>query len=479
MSESKSSSSSKQQGNMSWVVLALLGLGFTTGVGFFLGSAIAIEQAGYAVVVLFLIAAIGTFFVYNSLAKMIAEQPGKSSFQEYSRSAFGHWAGFSHGYMYWFSEMLVLGSTLTALGLFTQYWFKDIPLWVFAGGYALLGVGVVLLGTSGFEKLEETLAVVKMTAIIGFIVLACLVIPGVLGQKNAHMHTPGGIAEVFNKGPMGMWTGLIFAFFAYAGIEVMGLMATQLKNPKDAPKSGVLMLSIVSVLYVVSLSFALVLAHFKDFNVNESPFISALKDLEYQTIVHVFNAVLIAAGFSSLVCSLFSTSKVMVTIAKDGDAPKIFTKVSKRKIPYPSLALTVFGMTLSVVAALLLPKSVFEYITTAGGLMLVFSWMFMVVSAYKLLKMTTWGKIQAFTACALILIAAVGTLFDEKSRPGFFISLLILASIFGVAFFMRNKWKNKPGGGGGGGKKLQEEQESEEQHLNRLRRKLTNQKSRA
>jgi len=453
---------SKKKGQLSWIELALLGLGFTTGVGFFLGSSIAIEKAGFGVLLLFFLAAVGTYLVYNALAKMISQYPGKGTFKDYSKAAFGHWAGFCHGYIYWLSEMLVLGSTLTALGLFTKFWFKEVPLWIFAGGYALLGIGVVLLGRKGFEKVENVLAVLKMTALLAFIVLGFLTVTGVLGKANAHMHTPDSVNEFFRHGAMGMWTAFIFAFFAFAGIEVMGLMATNLKNPKDAPKSGTLMLAVITVLYLGGLGFALVMAHPKDFGANESPFISAFKDVHYETSINIFNGVLIAAGFSSLVASLFSTSQVMVQIAKTGDAPKLFAKASKRNIPYPSLALTACGMGLSVLAALLLPKSVFEYIVTAGGLMLVYSWLFMVAAAMKLLKLSVWGKTAAVMAMALILIATIGTLFDKASRPGFFFSLGLLLAIGAVAFFMRNRWKKQGGGGSGQASRATEEDEDED-----------------
>src|SRR5690606_4974956 len=184
-------------------------------------------------------------------------------FRAYSRQAFGHWAGFSHGWMYWLSEMLILGSQLTALGLFTRFWYDKIPLWAYAGLYAVLGVIIVLLGQKGFQKAETVFAVLKVTSLIMFIVLAARVIPGALGKANAHMHTPGTFGEFFEHGAMGLWTGLIFAFFAFAGIEVMGLMSTEMESPKDTPKAGKVMIFIVTGLYLVTLVLALLLAPLK------------------------------------------------------------------------------------------------------------------------------------------------------------------------------------------------------------------------
>ncbi len=459
------SGAAASRGTMKWWQLTMLGLGFTTGTGFFLGSGIAIEQSSYAVLIIFVLAALGTYFVYDALSCMIAEKPEKGSFRTYTKHAFGRWAGFSHGWMYWFSEMLILGSQLTALGLFTRFWYDKIPLWGYAAGYSLFGVAIVLLGQKGFEKAENVFAVLKVTALVMFIALAFLVIPGVLGQENAHMHPPKSFGDFFEHGAMGMWTGLVFAFFAFAGIEVMGLMATELKNPKDAPKAGKVMITLVTVLYTASLALALILAPKKDFNPDESPFVTALKDLHFSTIVDIFNGVLIIAGFSSLVASLFSTTKIMFTIAQDGDAPKLFTKqTKKRKLPYMSLFLTIGGMVVSVVAALALPKGVYEYITTAGGLMLLFSWLFMVLSARRLTKLTSWwAHVKSWSAMLLIAAAVTGTLFEKSTRPGLYVSAGFVVAIIGIGLILQfTKWK-KGGGGEEGNAPERAEAESEEE----------------
>lgn len=112
-----------------------------------------------------------------------------------------------------------------------------------------------------------------------FLILACLVIPGFLGADNAHMHAPRNIGDAFKEGSMGLWTSLIYVFFCFAGIEVMGIMAGELKNPKDAPKSGRLMVITITFLFISSLGLALLVTPIEQITTQESPFVSALKDL--------------------------------------------------------------------------------------------------------------------------------------------------------------------------------------------------------
>jgi aromatic amino acid permease len=86
-------SSDSASKKLAWWHLVILGIAFTTGTGFFLGSSIAIQKSGFLVLILFLLAAFGTFFVFDALAKMIAQDSQKGSFRTYSKKAFGHWAG--------------------------------------------------------------------------------------------------------------------------------------------------------------------------------------------------------------------------------------------------------------------------------------------------------------------------------------------------------------------------------------------------
>src|SRR5690625_428593 len=116
---------SKGGGKLAWWQLSLLGEGCIIGTGYFLGSGIGIRMTGPSIVIAFILAGIGTYIVSEALGKMSAEDPQKGAFRSYAKKAFGSWAGFSSGWVYWFSEMLIVGSQLTALSLLTRFWFAD------------------------------------------------------------------------------------------------------------------------------------------------------------------------------------------------------------------------------------------------------------------------------------------------------------------------------------------------------------------
>lgn len=433
-----------RQGHLTWWHLSLLGTGCTIGTGFFLGSGIAIQKSGFTVLILFVLAALGTSFVFATLAKMTAAYPEQGSFRTYAKQAYGRWAGFSSGWIYWSSEMLLSGSSLTALSLFSQFWFPQIPPWILTSVYAALGLTVVIRGAGGFEKTEDVLAILKLSALVLFIFVALSVWLGRSGMSHSGPKLPASLDEWFSPGFKGMWTGLIYVFYAFGGIEVMGLMAAGLREPHHVMKSGRVMLLIVTVLYMTSMVLLLVLVPLEQLQQQESPFISGLRSLGFHVLVHGFNAVLIIAGFSTMVASLYGVTLMLVTLAEDGDAPQCFSgRKGNRRMPYAALGLTAAGLAASVLLALWTPKHIFEHIATASGLVLLYTWCFILISAPRVVKLTTGDKIKSFSALLLIGAAVSGTLAEASSRPGFWVSLLVVVIIAVVTLFMRLKWRKQ------------------------------------
>ncbi|WP_338786976.1 amino acid permease [Metabacillus sp. FJAT-53654] len=441
---SQKSNKGQNEGNLKWWQLSLVGIGCTIGTGYFLGSSIGVGITGPSIVFSFLLAAIGTYIVFNVLAKMTAEDPQEGSFCYYAGKAYGKWAEFSCGWNYWCSNILIMGSQLTALSILSRFWFPNVPLWIFAAGYAILSILVVLTGTKGFDKIEDLLAIIKFAAIIMFIILALAALFGWINADNAKpTGLPNSAGELFAGGFKGFWASLIYAFYAYGGIEVIGIMAMQLKKKEDAPKAGTVMLICLTFVYVLSLALAVTLVSLEAFHEKESPFVTALADYNISFFPHVFNGAIIIAGFSTMTASLYGVTNLLVTLANGGDAPAIFAKkLDKFKsLPLPSLGLATVGLLASIITALLLPGKIYEYITTAAGILLLYNWFFIIISSFRILEFKIWNKIFAFFGLALILAAISGTLLEKAIRPGFFVSLLFIAIIGLVCLKMKKGWK--------------------------------------
>lgn len=429
------------KGRLSWWQLSLLGIGCTLGTGFFLGTSMAIHKSGPAVLIPFLVAAVCTYIVYDGLVKMSVANPDKGSFRTYAKQAFGRWAGFSNGWVYLISEILIMGSQLMALGIFTKFWFPALPLWVAASLYAALGLVVILTGMKGFENFQNIFGALKAAAIMMFIIVAVMII--LKGTQSATLDSlQSNYEEFFSQGIKGIWLGLLYAFYAYGGIEVMGLMVIDLKNPKEAPKAGRIMLIVITIIFIMAIALALALVSWKDFNVEESPFITVLHDYHIPYVADIFNGVLMIAGFSTMVASLYAVITILITLAEDHDAPKILAKKGKMKVPFPAFLFLAGGLVITIVIGFLMPEKIFEYLVTAAGLMLIYNWLFILVTYMKLMKLSKWEHVKNALGMLLIVVTVSGTLGEKTSRLGFFVSLLFIILI-GVATWIVVKRQRK------------------------------------
>lgn len=423
-----------------WWELSLLGVACTIGTGFFLGSAVAITMAGPATIFSYILAGIGTYFVYEALATLTIEDPQEASFRSYAKKAFGRWAGFSSGWVYFLSEMLIMGSQLTALATFSKFWFSSIPLWIFASIYTALGIGVIILGAKTFDRLENLLAVLKMSAILMFIVLAILAITGVFKSSGNGIHFPKSINDFFPNHWKNFLPSLIFGFYGFGGIEVMGLLAVRLDKKEDVMKAGKVMLILLAIIYITSIGLSIIMVEHNAFSADESPLVTALKQYHIKWIPHIFNGVFIIAGFSTMVAALFGAIQILITLAQDRDAPHFLGKKIKDKYALPAIGITAVGMIVSVILALVLPNKIYEYFTTAAGLILLYNWFFILGSYGKLHKLKKSDNIKRLLAFLFIAIAVIGTLFHRTSRIGFFVSIGFVIVIALITLLMRKVW---------------------------------------
>jgi L-asparagine transporter-like permease len=144
-----------------------------------------------------------------------------------------------------------------------------------------------------------------------------------------------------------------------------------------------------------------------------------------------------------MTASLFAVTNLLVTLAKDGDAPKLFGKEIKKlkNLPLPSLGLATLGLLGSIITALLLPGKIYGYITTAAGILQMYNWAFIIISALKILEIKIGDKVLSTIGLILLISAVSGTIFEKSIRFGFFISLLLVAIIGIVTLIMNRVWK--------------------------------------
>ncbi|MBN8209052.1 amino acid permease [Bacillus sp. NTK071] len=434
-----------------WWQLTLIGIGSIIGAGFFLGTSLSIERAGPSVLINYLIAGFIAFLVFSALAEMSVHDTEEGSFRKYAQTAFGHSMGFISGWMYWVSGLLIMASEITALGLFTQYWFPAVPLWLLMIVYTALGLGINLLGVNNFSTTESLFAVVKLATLVGFIGFGTLFVFDIVSPASSIQTEAAKFTTLFPNGFMGTWSAMIFVLFSFGGIAVVGLMSSELKHKDETPKAGLVTVVALTFLYILSLFFVLYMVSWSVITEDESPFVTALSQFHIPFIGSIFTVILITAAFSTMVGALFSITKVMVSLSRAGDAPKGLKVHTKRGVATRALAVNAVALSFMIVISYVLPDQVYEYLTTAAGIMLILNWVVILASQIKNRRhyaeaptKKTYFKMMgapftSYLGIALIVTAIAGAAFQESERVGLLISAGVIGAIFLSYLFVRKK----------------------------------------
>lgn len=431
---------------LAWWQLSLIGIGSIIGAGFFLGTGLSIETAGPAILLNYLISGVTAFFVFSALAEMTVADPESGSFRTYAKKAFGNSMGFVSGWMYWLSGVFIMSSEAVALGTFTQFWFHHFPLWIFTLIYAGIAFGINLLGVKNFGKIESVFAIIKLSTLILFILFSILLVVHFLTPKSVNLNGFNSFQPFLPTGIKGMWSALIFVFFSFGGIEIMGIASSELKNRDDIPKAGIGMLLTLLAIYSLSIFFIMYIVSWRSINESESPFVTALTIFHIPYLGSIFNFIIISAAFSTMVGALFSVTNIMISLAEDGNAPKAIAKKNERGISYKALLLTGFAVLASLTLSFVLPGKIYEYITTAAGVMMILNWTTILSSQIKLRKENKNNKhfkmfgypYTSIAGIILILMGISGGMLRATQRMGVFISLGLIAIIF-LSYFLSVK----------------------------------------
>ncbi|RLQ93433.1 amino acid permease [Falsibacillus albus] len=429
-----------KDGALNWWNLSLIGIGSVIGAGFFLGTGLSIHTAGPAVLIGYLFGGITSYLVFMALSEMTVHDPQPGSFRTYAKKAFGPLFGFMSGWMYWVAGLLIMSSEITALSIFTQFWFPHVPLWVFSIIYSLLGIGIILLGASNFGRIESMFGVIKLSTLVIFILFGLAVLLGLI-PKSLSIHSAASTASIipfFANGWLGLWASLIFVLFSFGGIAVMGVAATELKNKSDITKAGNMMLLVLLAIYVSSIFLAMKLVNWKDINESESPFVTALTSFRIPYLDSIFNIIIISAAFSTMVGALFSITNVLVSLAEDGDAPSKFTARNQKGVPLASLLLSAAGLAALILVSYFLPHQVYEYLVTSAGVMLILNWVMILSSQIKnrthyenKASFLMFGyPFTSYLGIAMIVLTISGGLLHKNQRIGLLISVMMVAIIF-------------------------------------------------
>ena len=361
--------------------LQMIALGTAVGTGLFYGSTSTIALAGPAVTLSYLIAGIIIFFVVRMLGEMSVEEPVSGSFSYYAAKYWGQFPGFLAGWNYWFLYILVSMAELTAVGIYLQYWFPDLPQWLGAFICLVIITAVNLITVSAYGEIEFWMSLIKISAIIFMIVLGgYLIFTDVrpFPENFSNLWSHGGF---FPNGVWGMIIAIAPVMFSFGGIELIGITAGETETPnKTIPRAINQVIYRILIFYVGTMFVLMSLWAWNEVGTKASPFVQIFENVGVMTAAHILNFVVLTAAASVYNSAIYSNSRMLFSLAENSEAPKFLTKLSSRKVPVNGILIS-SGITLiAVILNYLLPGEVFMYLMSVVTGAVVISWALIVLT---------------------------------------------------------------------------------------------------
>ena len=332
----KSSGAPELSRSMTAGQMEMISLGGAIGVGLFMGSTSTIKWTGPSVILAYALVGIVLYVVMRALGEMIYINPGTGSFADYAAEyvhpIFGYLAKWANVF-----EYIVVGmSEVVAATEYLQYWWPHLPAWV-SGIVIILFLALAnLVSVKAYGTMEFYFAMIKVVTIILMILLGFMVIFFGFGN-GGH---PTGFSNLWSHGGFftGGWTGFFFAMSivvgSYEGIELLGISAGEVANPQEAiVKSVKSVLFRILIFYVGAIFVIVTIYPWNQLGSVGSPFVSTFAKVGITAAASIINFVVLTSALSGANSGIYSSSRMLFKLAHEGDAPKIFGRISKRIIP--------------------------------------------------------------------------------------------------------------------------------------------------
>ncbi|MDQ0601417.1 AAT family amino acid transporter [Streptomyces canus] len=409
----------------------MIAIGGAIGVGLFLNAGANIAKAGPSLILMYAVAGVIIFFIMRALGELLLYRPVSGSFAEYSREFLGPFFGYFTGWTYWLLWVVTGMAELTAAAIYIHYWFPDVPQWASALGFLVVLFVANLISVKLFGEIEFWFSMIKVTALIGMIVIG-------LGVLTFGFSAAGDTAAVSNLWafdgffPKGIGSSLMTlqgVMFAYLAVELVGVTAGESENPeKTLPKAINTLPWRIGLFYVGALTVILCVVKWTEFAPGVSPFVKAFAMIGIPAGAGIVNFVVLTAALSSCNSGMYSTGRMLRTLADSGEAPKAFNKLSVTKTPALAITVSVLFMGIGVVLNYIVPEKAFGYVVSVATAAGIWTWLMILLSHVRYRRAVEAGRLPAssfpapggskgsYVAIVFLLFVTGLIAYDSESR---------------------------------------------------------------
>lgn len=365
--------------------VSMIAIGGTIGTGLFLGSGESIHKAGPFILVIYLITGLFVFLMMRALGELLLSDTTKIIFVDFIKKYLGKRIGYIMGWTYWLGWLVIAMSELTAVGTYMQFWFPHIPTWIWELIFLAALYSINIIAVSAFGETEFWFALIKIIAILAIIVTAIIML---LFQ----FHTDKGTVQLSNLWNYGLSSGnnwqiiaaFQMAFFSFLGVEFVGVSAAETKDPlKNIPHSINSVIMRILIFYIGALMAIMIIQPWPDYSAGHSPFVQVFAGIGIKAAAGIINFVVLTAAASSLNSSLFTTGRMLFSLAKPNS---YFAHLNRQLIPMRSITLSTGIVALVVFINYLFPEGAFKLITSVASAAFLIIYMFLMLTHIKYRK---------------------------------------------------------------------------------------------
>ncbi len=380
--------------------------------------------------------------------------PVAGSFSQYAKDYLGPLAGFITGWNYWFLWLVTCVAEITAVAVYMGIWFPDVPRWIWALA-ALASMGTInLIAVRAFGEFEFWFALIKIVTILAMVVVGIGMIAFGFGNDGiatgiSNLWAHGGFMP---NGIQGVLMSLQMVMFAYLGVEMIGLTAGEARNPtKTIPSAINSVFWRILLFYVGSLFVIMSLYPWNEIGTQGSPFVMTFERMGIKTAAGIINFVVITAALSSCNGGIFSTGRMLYSLAQHRQAPAFFGKASRSGVPRRALILSILALLLGVLLNYLVPEKVFVWVTSIATFGAIWTWAMILLAQLRFRKTLSPAEcdklqyrmwlypVSSYLALAFLVMVVVLMAFFEDTRialyigPPFILLLTVLYYAFNLA----------------------------------------------
>ncbi|KQN57780.1 MULTISPECIES: amino acid permease [unclassified Erwinia] len=437
--------------------IQLIALGGAIGTGLFLGIAQTIKMAGPSVLLGYAIAGTIAFFIMRQLGEMVVHEPVAGSFSHFASQYWGRFAGFVSGWNYWVLYVLVSMAELTAVGIYVQYWWPEIPTWVSAGVFFIAINVINMTSVKIYGEVEFWFSIIKVAAIVGMIGFGAWLLASGHGGPEASVANLWQYGGFFPNGIKGLVMAMAVIMFSFGGLELIGITAAEADNPQHSiPKATNQVIYRILLFYVGALAVLLSLYPWQKVIEGGSPFVLIFHALDSNLVATLLNAVVLSAALSVYNSCVFSNSRMLFGLAKQGNAPASLLKINRRGIPFNALSVSALVTALCVLLNYLMPGKAFGLLMSLVVSALVINWAMISITHLKFRRAMHAARQKTHFASlgypltnilCLLFLAAI--LVIMLMTPGIEISVWLIPVwllVLTVSYQLRKKKNTEPTG---------------------------------